>query len=104
MPIAGCGIIAIVGAPIDIPGAMGIIGAAMGIIGAAIGIMGIMPPAGAGIVVVISVGCGIATGRMNGIGSGKVSNMKPILHFPCLILVVIMGTDPWAYSGAGAAG
>jgi hypothetical protein len=83
--------------------AIGIIGAVIGIIGAAIGIMGIMPPAGAGIIVVISVGCGIAIGRKNGIGSGKVSNMKPILHFPCLILVVIMGTDPWAYSGGGAA-
>jgi hypothetical protein len=88
-PIVGCGIIVI-------PAAIGIMGAAIGIMGAAIGIMGIMPAAGAtGIVIVISAGCGIATGRRIGNGMRTVSNMKPIRVF-CFTRVVTMGVGAWA--------
>jgi hypothetical protein len=99
--MVGCGIMAMLGAAIGIPIPMPIGAAAIGIIGAAIGIIGIMgaaigimPAAGAtGMVIVISAGCGIATGRMIGIGMRMVSNMKPSRVF-CFTWVVIWGI-PW---------
>jgi hypothetical protein len=85
--------------------AIGIIdGVAIGIIGCmAIGI--IMGIGVTGMLVVISAGCGIATGRMIGIGRRITSNINPI-RVRCVTWVVIMGWfgSPGARVGGGAGG